>query len=153
MSYYDVNPSYFQNPPPPYGPTGDRGSAVPGWGVARDAAGPERVGVGADIPDIAFVCPAQAALFQEARQLYPGNDAMQTGYILAKGAGFAGNWQAWCAQQPIMKTSSDTMPGPAPAPAASGTGGIPWWVWVAAPVAVGGLLALAYEMEWIGKKR
>ena len=35
------------------------------------------------------------------------------------------------------------------APAAD-TGGVPWWVWVAAPAAIGGLLLLGYDLGWFG---
>jgi hypothetical protein len=39
-------------------------------------------------------------------------------------------------------------PGGAPAPSAST--GMPWWVWVAVPMVVGGAALFAYDMGWFG---
>lgn len=40
--------------------------------------------------------------------------------------------------------------GTVPPPPAAETGGIPWWVWVAAPMALGGIALIAYDMGWLG---
>lgn len=45
MSYYESN--YYLNPGPVYGPEGDKGEPVPGWGPLPNMAGPARVGIGA----------------------------------------------------------------------------------------------------------
>lgn len=48
MSYYQQTPNYFRNPYPYWGETGDRGGALPGWGMLWRAAGPARLAIGAD---------------------------------------------------------------------------------------------------------
>jgi len=109
------------------------------------------------------VCPAQQALFKEAMRLYPRGpaDPNHFAYILSKGAGFAGNWADWCAQQGsgggvILGggAQAQAQPGPAPyvAPTTAGMtyggGGMSsTWLWVGAAVLIGGGLALVMRKK------
>lgn len=150
MTYYKVTPSYFRNPGPVYPPSGDYGAPFPGWGTNPNMAGPARLGVGAvpaktcvemGMPQIRDskgrpvttgdgepVCFDFAGAHREEQELRGGP--------VVKGPG----------GQMFVQGSTDTPPA-----AQTSVGGVPWWVWIAAPVAVGGVVALGYNMGWFGK--
>lgn len=139
--------SYWHNYPSATHYQGWEHEPIPGWGVRPVMAGPRMVGVG-EISDVPFLCAAQQQLYATARKLYPGDDARQFAYILTNGPGFAGDWQVWCAQHPDVAAPAK---GGSMTPVALSTSSMPWWVWVAVPVTLGGMYALAREMGWIGK--
>lgn len=99
MSYYQALPSYYRNPAPPYGPGGDYGAPVPGWGTLPHMAGPARLAVGQTVP-----------VQQEKFQAFRPKD--------------------WKLHEMRARLES-------PKPT-SGIRAVPWWVWLAVPVVIGG---------------
>jgi len=98
----------------------DFNSRVPGWGPVRQAAGPSMWGVGT-------LATMPAAKRTAAMRLSP---ALASRAVTAT---------------PIKGGTTD-----GGAAATTESGGIPWWVWVAVPMAGGGLGLIAWDMGWFG---
>jgi hypothetical protein len=150
MSYYATVPSYYANENDLYGPAGDAHMPVPGWGLLPHVAGPERVGVGDAAAAMKILGKTLAAgWFGDC--VRKGKTAAQCNEIgkdpaIRECMEQTGKTFEQCVALATDPTTEQCMEGDNTRADCMGLkrnqGGIPWWVFIAVPFGVVGVVGV-----------